>query len=148
MSALKEKRGDIVEKFINIENLVSLIISRHYVPIKDGISTKFTSEVLFDEYFNFGLKVKILVKILGEESSWTQELRVLSKIRSAFAHRGTVIVTHDGEEKTVDLSEGFDKDFDYEKRYAEFLDKEKKITKKLGEVLEEKGVSIKTEPKK
>lgn len=84
-------RAYVVERSINLEWLVSAIICQHYF---GTVPWNFLSEVLYDEYFNFGLKCNILEKVLDSTQKKTiHDLRRLSKIRNHFVHRGPHILT-------------------------------------------------------
>ena len=62
-------RSEVIERFINIEWLLNAIITQHY--FKRMVSS-FLFEVLYDEYFNFGLKRRIIEKIIPNinEAPW------------------------------------------------------------------------------
>jgi hypothetical protein len=87
-------RSFVVEQFISIEAVVCTIIGAHYfgTPRLD-----FYTEVLYDEYFSFGLKARVLEKILPSEDKdaerFIRRLRRLNVIRNYFAHCG--VLRHD-----------------------------------------------------
>ena len=58
---LTEARGQIIEDSIDLETMINLVISIHYL---GKISSQFYYEVLYDEYFTLGLKLRILEKII------------------------------------------------------------------------------------
>lgn len=88
---LGEWRSLVIEKSINLEWLVSATISQHYFGQVHG---NFIIEILYDEYFNFGLKCSVLEKVLGAgQNKLIQDLRRLARIRNHFAHRGPHVVT-------------------------------------------------------
>jgi len=84
-----EHRSEVIEKSINIEWLVSAIITQHYFK---RTYEPFLLEVLYDEYFSFGLKSKILEKIIKKvdtismDKSIINKLNRLNTIRNYFAH--------------------------------------------------------------
>ena len=53
---LAEARANVIERAIHIESMLDAIISQHYL---SHVSQKFLFEVLYDEWFSFGFKVKI-----------------------------------------------------------------------------------------
>src|ERR1700736_1318213 len=85
---LAAARANVIERAINIESLLDVIISQHYL---GKVTKKFLFEVLYDEYFNFGLKSKIFGKIVADQA-WVHKLNRAASIRNYFAHRGRVTV--------------------------------------------------------
>jgi hypothetical protein len=81
-SDLTATRGEIVESFLNLEWIVSLIISQKYFRKLD---MTFLEEVLCDDAVTFGLRINVLEKIAPKFPCF-QELRKLNKIRNSFAH--------------------------------------------------------------
>lgn len=82
--SVAEMRGLIIERSVNIESLVNVIISMHFfkVPRLD-----FIEMVLEDEYFSAGTRVSILERLVKIDSSLLGKIRELHKIRNVFAHR-------------------------------------------------------------
>ena len=77
-------RAEVIERFINIESIIDAIICQHYFK---RVIMKFYFEVLYDEYFSFGLKRRILEKIFKDiDSQKLQDLNRLNTIRNYFAH--------------------------------------------------------------
>ena len=62
---ISKYRSEVIEKAINIEWIMSAIICQHY--FKKTI-LPFLLEVLYDEYFSFALKRRILEKIVKDET--------------------------------------------------------------------------------
>ena len=58
---ISKYRAEVIEKFINIESIIDVIISQHYFKLPNK---SFIFEVLYDEYFSFALKRRILEKII------------------------------------------------------------------------------------
>ena len=56
-------RAEVIEKFINVETIINAIISQHYLK---RLVMPFLLEVLYDEYFSFALRRRILEKILNK----------------------------------------------------------------------------------
>jgi hypothetical protein len=85
---LSEARATVIERAINVEGLLDVIISQHYL---GRVTKSFLFDVLYDEYFSFGLKVKIFGKKSTERSA-VHKLNRLGSIRNYFAHRGRLTV--------------------------------------------------------
>jgi hypothetical protein len=114
---LSEARANVIERAINIETLLDAIISQHYI---GRVTRKFLFEVLYDEYFNFGLKVKIFSQITSEQS-WVHKLNRLASIRNHFVHRGRLTVDFErGEEPFVPDPKNVAKSIDFDGLYTEF----------------------------
>jgi hypothetical protein len=80
----RERRGEVIERFINIERVVNTIISQHYFGKQ---SLPFILQVLYDDGFNFGIKRRILERIVPELAARTRDdLARLNNIRNLFAH--------------------------------------------------------------
>jgi hypothetical protein len=57
------ERQKIIEKAINIENIISLLITFHYFPDKEkGINSNFLQDVLYDPYATVAFKINLLQK--------------------------------------------------------------------------------------
>jgi len=90
----RERRAEVIERFINIEQVVNAIISQHYFGKQ---ALPFILRVLYDEGFNFGMKRRILEKIVPELDKGTREhLGRLNNIRNLFAHTDENIFLGDG----------------------------------------------------
>ncbi len=127
---LSKYRSEVIERFINIEWIINAIISQHYFkkPLKP-----FLFEVLYDEYFSFALKRRILEKIIKNiDSQKVQELNRLNTIRNYFAHCNQEIFeisdieVKDG--KVIEKAEGkvidprnIEKEVNFESLYSEFM---------------------------
>jgi len=112
---LAEARANVIERAIHIESMLDAIISQHYL---SHVSQKFLFEVLYDEWFSFGFKVKIFSKITSEQS-WVHKLNRLSNIRNYFAHRGRLMFSGDSEPFVPDPKDPA-KSIDFDRLYSEF----------------------------
>src|SRR5258707_9251784 len=84
---LTKLRSEVIEKSIAIEWVINSIISQHYLG-KPRID--FVSEVLYDEYFTFALKRRILLKICPDlRGDFENKLNRANTIRNYFAHVGS-----------------------------------------------------------
>ena len=114
---LAEARAIVIERAINVETMLDAIISQHYI---GKVTKNFVFEVLYDEYFNFGIKAKIFSKITPDQS-WFHKLNRLSSIRNYFAHRGRVTVDFErGGDPFVPDPKNFAKAIDFDGLFTEF----------------------------
>jgi hypothetical protein len=122
---LANARAEVITRAINVEGLLDAIISQQYL---GKVSKGFLFEVLYDEYFSFGLKVKIFSKITSDQG-WFHKLNRLGTIRNYFAHRG---------KWTVDFGKGPDPFVPDPKKPSEAIDFHKLLSEfeKLADELE------------
>jgi hypothetical protein len=137
---LSQKRGEIIEEAINVEWLMNTIIAQHYFK---RIVKPFILEVLYDEYFSFGLKRRILEKVIDNpDSSKIQDLNRINTIRNYFAHcNQEIFVGSDpmqAEGKILDPRR-LDREIDFEKLYKEFKRLIPGVHKYLATVYSNKG---------
>jgi len=88
MNELSKWRAEVIERAINVEWLINAIICQHYLK-KTFIN--FFLEVLYDEYFSFALKRRILEKILSQIDNQNNKPKIdqlnrINTIRNYFAH--------------------------------------------------------------
>ena len=114
-------RAEVIQELIGLEALVDCVISVHYL---GKISKAFYNEVLYDEYFSFGLKVRILSKILSSEGKEGEDqirvLQRLNNIRNIFAHCGATWYAADSGESFVPNPKKPDQGLDFDALRAEF----------------------------
>jgi hypothetical protein len=141
-SRLTEARGEIIEDLIDLETMINVVISAHYF---GKVSAPFYYEVLYDEYFSFGLKLNILEKIIpAHHRKHIENLRRLGTIRNYFAHRGTQFIHPGtvGKNGTVGMvpdPKKPDRSIDYDNLYEEFLSKQPAEFEYLLNLLAEQG---------
>jgi len=126
---LSQMRSNVIERFINIETIINSIISQHYLK---RVETPFLLEVLYDEYFSFALRRRILEKILRRTSTEYDNKRIetlnrLNTIRNYFAHTGPEIfkgaeVPQEGQKGSVPDPRNLDRHIDYSALYRDFQD--------------------------
>lgn len=139
---LSKYRSEVIEKFINCEMIMNAIISQHYFK---KIITSFLFEVLYDEYFSFGLKRRILEKIVPNlERRKIDDLNRLNTIRNYFAHCNQEFFEGSempGEEVgwIVPDPKDIEKGIDFEKLYKEFIEKEEGVVQYLVDIFKEMG---------
>jgi hypothetical protein len=138
MVDLKEKRGEIIEKFINIESMMNAIISQHYFK---KVVRQFYLEVLYDEYFSFGLRRRILEKILTKiDNGKIQHLNRLNTIRNYFAHCNLEMYENKNiEKKIIPDPRNNKKEINFELLYSEFIEKENDVLSYLIDNFEKMG---------
>jgi hypothetical protein len=112
----------------------------------------FMYDVLYDEYFSFGLRRRILEKILDTKGVMNQDainrLNRLNTIRNYFAHCFNKM-SLDGKNEFIPDPRNKGKPIDFEELYKEFLDDEKIVLRFLGDVYKIFGGPILAEkPKK
>ena len=126
-------RGVVVHDFINIESMIGSIISIYFA--KDNKNNEFNRKVIDDEYFSFGLKVKILEKLKFKVyKTFFEDTRRIGNIRNLFSHQvptleeGFFIYNADKESSNhIKMAE----------LYKEFRDKYSKIDEQLNIIFNE-----------
>lgn len=144
---ISKYRSEVIERTINVEWIMNIIISQHYLK---RVVKPFILEVLYDEYFNFALKRRILEKIVESfDSGKLQVLNRINTIRNYFAHcnqrlfEGTDIPTEEDEGKIVDPRRP-DRAINFEKQYKEFMSIIDDLEKYLVTIYLEKGGELYT----
>lgn len=136
-------RSEIIEDFIGLEGLIGCLISIHYL---GRLSLAFYHEVLYDEYFSFGLKVRILEKILYSEGKDAREkvekLRRANNIRNIFAHCGVTRYEYSSGDSYVPNPRKPDEGLDFEVLHAEFMEIVPTLRDYLLEKASAKGAKI------
>ena len=127
---LQKYRAEVIERFINIETLIDVVICQHYF---DKVEMKFYLEVLYDEYFTFGLKRRILEKIARDiDCNIIQDLHKLNNIRNYFAHYGQAIFKGREEQKWQVINpRDIEKEINFQQLYSEFVSKVDEVEKYL-----------------
>jgi hypothetical protein len=140
-------RSEVIEKAINVEWLMSAIISQHYFK---RVVMPFLLEVLYDEYFSFALKRRILEKIIENlDRKMLQDLNRANTIRNYFAHcnqrlfHGVAFPQKEAEGEVIDPRK-LDRTIDFEKLYDEFTGIIGELEKYLANVYLEKGGELYT----
>jgi hypothetical protein len=133
----RRKRGEVIEKTINIEVIIDAIICQAYLK---RVVASFTFEVLNDEQFSFGLKVRILEKILPDpDSKRLHVLRRLNTIRNYFAHCNLVYLSVGDDEARLFDPRKPDRSLDLDRLYDEFCSIEPTLTSYLAKKYTEMG---------
>lgn len=136
-SDISKYRSSVIESLIRLERLIDCIISQHYF---EKINGAFFNEVLYDEYFSFGLKRRILEKICTNlERSTLDDLNRMNNIRNIFAHCASPIPE---EPHKVKNPRNIDSDLDLEKLYEEFKDLKPSVNMRLLQIFQMKGGKI------
>lgn len=136
---ITEIRGLVIDRAIHFETLVSTIISQHYLK---RVAMPFIKEVLYDESFTLGFKLKILLKTSPELGGKVeQQLRRMITIRNICAHVGLRLSSHpgaDGESHIPDFKKGGEVDFG--RLWAEYKELDESVLGVLMKLIESKGV--------
>jgi len=133
-------RGEVIESFINLETLINAIISQHYFK---KVRQDFFFELLYNQSFNFGLRISILEKIVPKiDRNKLDKLRKLNAIRNYFAHCGPEVLPGkttdiDKEKGRVPYPSNYQKTIDFEALYREFIATEPEISAYLGDIFVE-----------
>lgn len=138
---LSEYRAIVIEKFINIESIINMIICQHYFK---RIIGAFYFEVLYDEYFTFGLKRRILEKIINNfDIHMLHDLNRLNTIRNHFAHYNQEVSlgTDKPPRRKVINPRNLTEEIDFNILYSEFMKKQGVVTDYLFDILKQKGAS-------
>jgi len=124
---IAQYRGVIIHDSISIDALIGSIIAVYFA--RDDKNNEFNRKIINDEYFSFGLKIRILEKLnFDVYKGFFEDIRRMNNIRNLFAHQ------------VPTLDEGFIcQDFKKEKNetkymsdlHKEFLEKIKKVDKQL-----------------
>ncbi len=139
---VSEYRAEVIEKTINIEWIMSGIISQRYF---GRVAKEFLLEVLYDEYCSFALKRRILEKVVKDlDGRKLQELNRVNTIRNYFAHCNQQIfegpdVPPEGAEGQVVDPRKLDRVIDFEGLYNEFSQIEGPICKYLYAIYQNMG---------
>jgi len=127
---IAQYRGVIIHDSINVEALMGAIIAIYFV--KDNKNNEFNRKVIDDEYFSFGLKVRILEKLKIETyKEFFEDLRRMNTIRNTFAHQvptldeGFFKKGKDGKENEINYMSDLHK---------EFLEKIKRVDEELHKI--------------
>ncbi|MFA6329789.1 MAG: hypothetical protein WCX64_03855 [Candidatus Micrarchaeia archaeon] len=140
---LQKMRGEVIEKFINIETMMNAIICHQYI---GKVTQPFLLQVLYDEYFSFGLRRRILEKIIkNPEKGLFEKLNRLNTIRNYFAHLDlqmfeTKSIPEPEKRGITPDPKNLDKAVDFEKLYGEFLSLAPNVEEQLGRILMERGL--------
>jgi len=121
MNELSKYRSEVIERSINIESIINAIISQHYFK---HVIYNFLIEVLYDEYFTFALKRRILEKILRSinhyDNKMIQDLNRINTIRNYFAHCNQEIYLINSTESIVPDPRKPDQPINFKSLYEEF----------------------------
>lgn len=135
-------RTEVIERAIAIDSLLSLAITNHYFK---NIQNDFLLEVMYDEYFSTGLKIRILKKIFSKDIDNKKEaaIRRIFSIRNIYAHLNTriyngknwIVINPMDYDKGFDKQNGFGKGIDFNKLYLEFNDLYKDVSEFLSKLI-------------
>ena len=132
-------RSEVIEKFIEIESWMDCIISQHYF---EKLKIGFVSEVLWDEYFSFALKRRVLLKICQDlQGDIESKLNRLNTIRNYFAHIGKKITEGPDPNGPLRIPDprDFTRSVNFTELYKEFVILEPPVAAALIEAFKKKG---------
>jgi hypothetical protein len=141
-SQVSQWRSEVITSFIGVEQLLNCIISQHYFK---AINKSFFLEVLYDAYFDFGLRRRILEKFLPQDqNAMLQPLNRMAAIRNYFAHCGLEVIENVGlpileEHGPVPDPRNPERPIDFEKLFNEFKKREQEVVRPLAEVFRNLG---------
>ena len=121
---LSKYRAEVIERFITVEWMINAIICQYYLKC---VIKSFMLEVLYDEYFSFALRRRILEKILKKinkyEKQIIDDLHRLNNIRNYFAHCGQefIILTEKQLKRKVIHPRDIEKELDFESLHGDFM---------------------------
>ena len=139
---ISKYRSEVIESFINVEWIINAIISQHYIK---RVEQSFLFEVLYDEYFTFALRRRILEKIIKNndklDKQKVQDLNRLNTIRNYFAHCSQEFIFLSEKPprwKVVD-PRNIKNEVDFEGLYVDFMKRVIGIEKYLAKLLYDLG---------
>jgi len=142
---LSKYRAEIIGRFINVEWMINAIICQHYLK---KVRKSFMLEVLYDEYFSFALRRRILEKILKRINKYEKQIidkiNRLNNIRNYFAHCGQEIVMLSDEppKRKVIHPGDIEKELDFESLYDDFMKTVGGVEKHLVKLQYDLGVTL------
>jgi hypothetical protein len=129
---IAQYRGVIIHDSINIEALINAIITIYFV--KANKNNEFSTNVIGDEFFSFGLKINILDKLKFERyKEFIDDIRRINKIRNFFAH---CLPTLNEELYCYNQDKKMHEPKKLDELHKEFLEKIKKINPQLDKIFD------------
>lgn len=134
-------RQSVIEKAINVEHLISVLITHKFFP-GDVFNVTFLKQVMYDPSANTGFKVSVFSKCYPDVPKVsTERIRRIFNIRNIFAHCGPDALAF----VDTDRSELFEPErhfepLDFAALEHEFFELEALVHKELLELIEAAGV--------
>ncbi len=121
-------RQMVIEKSINVENIISILITHKYFP-GEAINSTFLQQVLCDPHANTAFKVNVFMKCYPDvPNEIIEKLRRLFNIRNLYAHCGLHLTSIVDPDKSGVLDpEKVNEPLDFAILEAEFLDIEQEV---------------------
>ena len=139
---IQEYRGFIIGKAIDIEGMINAILNLYFA--RKSEQNEFMHKLLDDEYFSFGLKIRILEKIkLDLNKGLIERMRRINNIRNEFAHKVPGIVPKSGP-----ISISFDITRENPKKIEELYTEFFKLVEEIGPELDKIFSNLVEENKK
>ena len=141
-------RQSIIDRAINVENLLCALITRHFFKQHEGINLYFMHTVLYDPLATSGFKVNVFHKCYPDLTKKKIDLlRRIFNIRNFFAHAGLYVAkVADPDAVGYIDSKNRDEFLDFDTLATEFNEKASEAETLLGELLEKSGVELLSEP--
>lgn len=135
------ERQEIIDKAINIEIIISALITAKYFP-GELVNSDFLQEVLYDPLASAAFKVNIFEKCYSDVPKKTIEsMRRLFNIRNIYAHCGLSMSSKvDPDQSGVMNPKKKNQPLDFEDLKSEFFNKEKNIVNVLFDLIKESGM--------
>jgi hypothetical protein len=136
-------RQEIIESSINVENLVSMLITHHFFPV-GMVNMDFMHIVMCDSYATTGFKVSVLAKCYPSlKKDLINKLSRLFSIRNIFAHSGLAvsrIADPDADCTEIMSAKHRDQPLDFEALRNEFLLKAREVELELFLLIQATGL--------
>jgi hypothetical protein len=131
-------RQSVIEQSINIENLISILITHHFFPGNE-LNIKFLQQVMYDPSANTGFKVSVFSKCYPDEpKASTERIRRIFNIRNIFAHSGPNVLAFVDPDRAD--SDPHDELLDFEGLEREFFALEAEARQELVALMDTAGV--------
>jgi hypothetical protein len=136
-------RQEIIDKSINVENVLAVLITHRFFPGK-AINATFLQIVLYDAHANTAFKVSVYEKCYPDTPKGVIEaLRRLFAIRNLFAHCGLQLTSIvDPDAAGVMDPKRLNTPLDFSRLRQEFMEKEANCMKHFEEKINGLGLTV------
>lgn len=140
-------RQEIIEKSINVETIISTLVTHHFFPSAGIGNFEFLHTVMYDQHANTAFKISVFEKCYRNTPKAVLEaMRRLFAIRNIFAHCGLQISSAvDPELSGVVDPKDRDKILDFDDLKKQFVEKEKLCMGHLIAQMKELGLAFEPE---
>lgn len=139
-------RQDIIERSINLENLICMLITLHFFPAK-GVKLDFMQIVMCDPSANTAFKVSVFSKCYPQiKRDLIEKMSRMFNIRNLFAHCGLHVTSFaDPDNSGIMNPKKMNEPIDFEALRKEFLEKESQALGELFKLVDAAGIELKSE---